>query len=230
MRTMDAKTLGRLITLHGVMLGSDQIGERENARDAIKRILEDHGYTWSDLIPLMSGASHVGEVGTDTVDAPPWIHVAEPAGGPADEILERVLAVLRDHVQLGPLEVIAIALWAMHTFVFDKFTVTPRLLLESPVRGCGKTTVLVLLEALGRHSLRFDGVSPAGLVQEPDGNRTRLSKLGKSRVCYGVMALAAVQGLSPKACALGPAHVLHAPWQGAPRAGHGRRRRVHPSL
>jgi len=166
---MDAKTLGRLITLHGVMLGSDQIGERENARDAIKRILEDHGYTWSDLLPLMSGASHVGEAGSDTVDAPPWADVAERAGGPAlrtaGEILERLLAVLTDHVELERHEVIAIALWVMHTFVFDKFTVTPRLLLESPVRGCGKTTVLVLLEALGRHSLRFDGVSPAGLFR-----------------------------------------------------------------
>ena len=150
---MDAKTLGRLITLHGVMLGSDQIGERENARDAIKRILEDHGYTWSDLLPLMSGASHVGEAGSDTVDAPPWADVAERAGGPAlrtaGEILERLLAVLTDHVELERHEVIAIALWVMHTFVFDKFTVTPRLLLESPVRGCGKTTVLVLLEAFG---------------------------------------------------------------------------------
>src|SRR5690242_7590749 len=155
MSTMDAKTLGRLITLHGVMLSSDQIGERENARDAIKRILEDHGYTWSDLLQLIGGASHVGDAGIDTGDAPPWADVAEPAGGPAGEILERVLAVLRDHVQLGPHEVVAIALWVMHTFVFEKFMVTPRLVLESPVRGCGKTTVLVLLEALGRQSLRF---------------------------------------------------------------------------
>src|SRR5262249_50057061 len=108
--------------------------------------------------------SHVGEVGIDTGYAP-WADVAEPAGGPTGEMLERVLAVLADHVELGRHEVTAIALWVMHTFVFDKFMVTPRLLLESPVRGCGKTTVLVLLEALGRHSLRFDGVSPAGLYR-----------------------------------------------------------------
>jgi hypothetical protein len=80
MRNMDAKTLGRLITLHGIMLGSDQIGERENARDAIKRILDDHGYTWSDLLPLVSGASQFGEAGIDTADASPWADVAEPAG------------------------------------------------------------------------------------------------------------------------------------------------------
>src|SRR5262249_20896132 len=93
----------------------------------------------------------------------------EPAKGPAlpsaGEILKRVLAVLNAHVELGAHEVVAIALWVMHTFVFDKFMVTPRLLLESPVRGCGKTTVLVLLEALGRQALRLDGVSPAGLYR-----------------------------------------------------------------
>jgi hypothetical protein len=162
---MDAKTRNRLIALHGVMLGSDQIGERENARDAMKRILEDLGLTWNDLGPIVGSASHVGTVD----DAAAWADVAEPAErpalAPAGEILEGVLAVLKDHVEVGPHEVIAIALWVMHTFVFDKFAVTPRLMLESPVRGCGKTTVLVLLEALGRCSLRFDGVSPAGLYR-----------------------------------------------------------------
>ena len=34
---MDAKTRNRLIALHGVMLGSDQIGERENARNIADR-------------------------------------------------------------------------------------------------------------------------------------------------------------------------------------------------
>jgi len=119
MRTMGAKTLGRLITLHGAMLGSD------------------------------------------------------PCASPTMRC-ERVLAVLTDHVELGRYEVIAISLWAMHTFVFDKFVATPRLMLESPVRGCGKTTVLVLLEALGRHSLRFDGVSPAGLFRLIERDRPTL--------------------------------------------------------
>src|SRR5262245_28403246 len=113
MSKMDAKTRNRLIALHGVMLGSDQIGERENARAAMKRLLEDLGLTWNDVGPIVGGASHVGTID----DAPSWDDVTEPSQGsalpPAGEILERVVAVLNDHVQLGSHETIAIALWVM---------------------------------------------------------------------------------------------------------------------
>src|SRR5437660_8335465 len=62
----------------------------------------------------------------------------------------------------------------MHTFVFDRFTITPRLALCSPVRDCGKTTVLSLLARLTRKARRFDHVTPAALFRAIDRERTTL--------------------------------------------------------
>lgn len=37
-------------------------------------------------------------------------------------------------------------LWILHGYVFDRFPITPRLALLSPIRACGKTTLLVLID------------------------------------------------------------------------------------
>jgi hypothetical protein len=56
---------------------------------------------------------------------------------------------------------LAIALWVLHAYVFDRFNITPRLALLSPVFGCGKTTLLILLELLVSNPARYDNVSAA---------------------------------------------------------------------
>jgi hypothetical protein len=53
----------------------------------------------------------------------------------------------------------------MHTHAFNRYAVTPRLALVSPVRGCGKTTLLGMLARLCRLGRRFDNVSPAFLYR-----------------------------------------------------------------
>jgi hypothetical protein len=53
------------------------------------------------------------------------------------------------------------ALWILHCWVFDQFTITPRLALLSPVRGCGKTTLLAFIGLLTAEPLRTDNTSAA---------------------------------------------------------------------
>ena len=82
----------------------------------------------------------------------------------APNALELVHHMLQQFVSLkSPAEYIAVALWVLHTFVFDQFLISPRLALISPVRGCGKTTLLATLERLTAKSTRTDGVSPAAI-------------------------------------------------------------------
>jgi hypothetical protein len=52
--------------------------------------------------------------------------------------------------------------------VFDRFSTTPRLALSSPVRGCGKTTVLTLIELLVPEGNRTDSVSAAAIYHQPE--------------------------------------------------------------
>ncbi len=45
----------------------------------------------------------------------------------------------------------AAALWVVHTYLLDHFVISPRLAIRSPLKGCGKTT---LLDVIGRLVLR----------------------------------------------------------------------------
>jgi hypothetical protein len=56
-----------------------------------------------------------------------------------------------------------LALWTLHCHVFGRYAVTPRLALLSPVRGCGKTTALILLEALAADPDRSGNVTAAAI-------------------------------------------------------------------
>ena len=67
------------------------------------------------------------------------------------------------HVAITPEERIATALWILHTYVFDRYPITPRLAALSPVRGCGKTTLLILLELLVANPYRTDNMTAAAI-------------------------------------------------------------------
>src|SRR5262245_55290192 len=67
------------------------------------------------------------------------------------------------HIAITPEERMAVALWILHTYVFDRFDVTPRLALLSPVRGCGKTTLQALLGSLAADPYRTDNITAAAI-------------------------------------------------------------------
>src|SRR5258708_36943063 len=64
---------------------------------------------------------------------------------------------------MTPGEYVAAAVWVMLTHLFDRFTISPRLAFTSPVRGCGKTTALAVIEQLAYRPERMDGATPAVL-------------------------------------------------------------------
>ena len=67
-----------------------------------------------------------------------------------------------------PRKPLVIALWILHTYVFDRFSITPRLTLLSPVRGCGKTLLLLLIEMLVGEPIRTDEVTAAAIYHQLD--------------------------------------------------------------
>ena len=73
------------------------------------------------------------------------------------------MAVIDQYVSVTPEQCLFIALWILHTYIFDRrlFMHTPRLLVSSPVRGCGKSTLMLLLEALVANGDRSDNVTAA---------------------------------------------------------------------
>jgi hypothetical protein len=140
------------------MLGQDNDGECDNARQKISDMLAAEKRTWEAFVDsLFSGSSS------------PWSDwQSDPATDGDINSLDLVHHLLQRHVALSAHQYIAAALWIMHTFVYHRFTVTPRLTLTSPLRGCGKTTLLDLLEALCVRSLKSDSITAASIYHAVD--------------------------------------------------------------
>ena len=90
----------------------------------------------------------------------PW---HEPVDG---EMLATSLAcAVKTYIALKPEQADAIALWILHSHLYDAFAVTPRLALTSPTKGCGKTTVLRLLNLLACRPQRAGSITQAALFR-----------------------------------------------------------------
>ena len=62
--TFDRERLARLLG----MLGSDHLGERDNAARAAHRLVQQHGITWHDVVVTHS-PSGIGDPDTDPIGA-----------------------------------------------------------------------------------------------------------------------------------------------------------------
>ena len=93
----------------------------------------------------------------------PW---QEPVDGVA--LLDDVVAAIQQYVVLTDAAARACACWVLHTFMADRFLVSPRLSISSPTRGCGKTTLLDVLSRLVLRPLQASNVTPAAVFRVID--------------------------------------------------------------
>jgi hypothetical protein len=155
--------------LHALM-GSSSAEEAQNAHAQLVKLLAKHGLTWNDL-PAIIAATAVAD--TDT--SPTGAAGSAASVAPTVNVLDLVLALIDEHIAISAQERMAAALWVLHTYVFDRFPITPRLALLSPVKGCGKTTVILLLEQLVAEPYRSDNITAAAIYYLLDGRpRTTL--------------------------------------------------------
>lgn len=90
----------------------------------------------------------------------PW---PEPVDGP--ELLGELKEAIRRFVVLGEAALNVLALWVVHTYVFDVAWITPRLAITSPEKRCGKTLVLTLLRYLVSKPLMTANASAAAVFR-----------------------------------------------------------------
>jgi hypothetical protein len=112
------------------------------------------------------------EVDTDFL--PHW--KVEPWPGPVDgaallsELREPFLryAVMAKHAD------VVLALWPLHTWVYDCFDITPYLAITSPTRRCGKSLVLTILHWLCCRAKKNDSMSQATIYRSVDVEKPTL--------------------------------------------------------
>ena len=82
-------------------------------------------------------------------DLKPW---DDPVDG--DTLAAALVAAIKKYVVLRDDQADTIAFWILHTWLVNEFYISPRLAITSPTKGCGKTTVLRLLNIITRRPKR----------------------------------------------------------------------------
>ncbi len=89
-------------------------------------------------------------------DPEPW-----PEEVDGDDLLDRIVAGLRQYVVMPPHAAEAVALWCMHAHVFEAWQHTPRLAIGAPEKSCGKSLLLDVIAQIAPRALQTDSLSEA---------------------------------------------------------------------
>jgi putative DNA primase/helicase len=125
------------------------------ATDAPAKLVDAH-------LPRVSGAPEDGKQGgaVSFATAAPWPEPVETAA-----LLAELAGALARHVILPPGGATATALWLLHTYALDAAHITPRLAILSPLKRCGKSTLLKMLGALVHRPLSTANLTAAALFR-----------------------------------------------------------------
>lgn len=117
-------------------------------------------------IPKVAGRERVGDPAElqgqsiECEDPESW---PDPVSG--GELLDELVRILRRFVVLPDGAAGAAALWVLLSHAQDAFPLLPLLNITSPVKGCGKSTLVDLLHTLVRRPLKADNISASALYR-----------------------------------------------------------------
>jgi putative DNA primase/helicase len=91
----------------------------------------------------------------------------EPWPAPVDgaELVADLEAYFARFVHAPPESLLAAALWSLWTYTFDLFDIAPLLVITSPTKRCGKTTLLKVIGSVGARRLFSSNVTGAVLFR-----------------------------------------------------------------
>jgi putative DNA primase/helicase len=102
-------------------------------------------------------------------DVEPW---PDPVDGAT--LLDEIAAAIRRYVVLDDAYRDSVALWAVANHAYGAFFIFPRLLIEAPEKGCGKTTLLDVVGRLTNRSRSVSNISTAALFRVIEAVRPTL--------------------------------------------------------
>jgi putative DNA primase/helicase len=110
----------------------------------------------------------------DAATLPHW--QVEPSPLPVDgaKLLDALRQVFRHYIVLPPGADTALALWVLHAWTMDAGDISPFMVLVSPTKRCGKTSVLILLFYLTPKSELASNITAAALFRNIEAVRPTL--------------------------------------------------------
>jgi putative DNA primase/helicase len=110
----------------------------------------------------------------DAATLPHW--QVEPSPLPVDgaKLLDALRQVFRHYIVLPPGADIALALWVLHAWTMDAGEISPFMVLVSPTKRCGKTSVMILLQYLTPRSELSSNITGPALFRYIEAVRPTL--------------------------------------------------------
>ena len=148
------QAVGRLVKLHPLVY--------EQVRDAEAKVLGvrvsalDNEVSQKRPKPDNTGE----EQATGPQAAKPW---HEPVDGL--ELFNALAATFRKYLALQKYQAEALALWAIFSYCIDAGNIAPKLLIYSPEKRCGKTTLLDVLIGLVWKPIPASNITPAAIFR-----------------------------------------------------------------
>ncbi len=142
---------------------------QERGTDAVQRLMADTiKRTRETSAPAvqLNGASAKGKRHVPATEDDPHWHI-EPWPQPVQgaELLEAICAVLLRYMVLPEHAPQAIALWVLHAWTIAATYISPYLVLVSPTKQCGKTTLLTILYWITPRSVMASNISAPSLFR-----------------------------------------------------------------
>ena len=85
-----------------------------------------------------------------------------------EELAREIMELFETHVILSEECIIALTLWVFGSYCFDAFNIFPKLLITSPIKRCGKSTVLKILFCITHRALLASNASAASIFRGVD--------------------------------------------------------------
>jgi hypothetical protein len=105
---------------------------------------------------------------------PHWNVAPWPEEVDGDALLDELRNHFTRYVVLPEEADVALALWVLHTWVFECFDITPYLAITSPTRRCGKTVLMTMLYWLCYRAKKNDSMSKAAIYRSVEAERPTL--------------------------------------------------------
>jgi len=159
--TGDATLLGELAKL-------SRFEYDRRRKDAAKQL----GITVATLDKAV--AESRAQASDDEAELPHWR--VQPCRDRVDggELLDRLHEIFTRYVILPPHAATCLALWVLHAWTLDASDISPFMILVSPEKRCGKTTVLILLYWLTPRSELASNISASAIFRYIEDQRPTL--------------------------------------------------------
>ena len=119
-------------------------------------------------------AKQRGRASAEDASLPHWKVEPWPDVVAGDKLLNDLVAIFNRYVILPKHAAEALALWVVHAWAFDAWDISPFMVMISPEKRCGKTTVLIILQFLTPRSELASNISAAAVFRYVEDERPTL--------------------------------------------------------